>query len=208
MQTHCSDPDECPTAGLLFISRGTSILLLGVYSAYLWFQACSNILFLQFAHQRFSWNPILISSLRLLHLRMNKTVRYSWNWRIQRKQSLAWERLPLVLRKLVLSFVPSGAYSRSLDCYWSPLSSHFVLNIVSLSVPLCSLGPMLNDLIVPVVASIEETAVRYSIPKTFIGVILLPIVVCFKLYPPNCLPTSFVGKCRRTCHFSLDGNEE
>jgi Ca2+:H+ antiporter len=29
-----------------------------------------------------------------------------------------------------------------------------------------------------VVASIEETAVRYDIPKTFIGLILLPIVVC------------------------------
>ena len=28
------------------------------------------------------------------------------------------------------------------------------------------------------VASIEETANRYSIPKAFIGLILLPIVVC------------------------------
>ncbi|KAG1831031.1 Sodium/calcium exchanger protein-domain-containing protein [Suillus variegatus] len=39
MKNHCSDPDECPTAGLLFISRGTAILLLGVYCAYIWFQA-------------------------------------------------------------------------------------------------------------------------------------------------------------------------
>lgn len=29
-----------------------------------------------------------------------------------------------------------------------------------------------------VVASIEETAERYNIPKPFIGLILLPIVVC------------------------------
>jgi Ca2+/H+ antiporter len=29
-----------------------------------------------------------------------------------------------------------------------------------------------------VVASIEETAERYSIPEAFIGLILLPIVVC------------------------------
>jgi Ca2+:H+ antiporter len=50
--------------------------------------------------------------------------------------------------------------------------------------------------IVPVVASIEETAVRYSIPKAFIGVVLLPIVVCFKLYPVNCHPTSSNIICR------------
>jgi hypothetical protein len=62
--------------------------------------------------------------------------------------------------------------------------------------------------IVPVVASIEETAIRYSIPKAFIGVVLLPIVICSKLYPAICLPTSFIGKCCRTCHFRLDGNEE
>jgi hypothetical protein len=35
-----------------------------------------------------------------------------------------------------------------------------------------------DQLIVLVVASIEETADRYSIPKPFIGLILLPIVVC------------------------------
>ncbi|KAG2035145.1 Sodium/calcium exchanger protein-domain-containing protein [Suillus americanus] len=39
MQNHCSD---CPTDGLLFISRGTAILLLGVYCAYLWFQLKSH----------------------------------------------------------------------------------------------------------------------------------------------------------------------
>ncbi|KAG2060067.1 calcium/proton exchanger [Suillus hirtellus] len=38
-ETYCSNPDECPTAGLLFISRGTAILLLGAYCAYIWFQA-------------------------------------------------------------------------------------------------------------------------------------------------------------------------
>ncbi|KAG2108644.1 Sodium/calcium exchanger protein-domain-containing protein, partial [Suillus discolor] len=39
MKNYCSNPDECPTAGLLFISRGTAILLLGAYCAYIWFQA-------------------------------------------------------------------------------------------------------------------------------------------------------------------------
>ncbi|KAG1797699.1 Sodium/calcium exchanger protein-domain-containing protein [Suillus plorans] len=42
MKNHCSNPDECPTAGLLFISRGTAILLLGVYCAYIWFQLKSH----------------------------------------------------------------------------------------------------------------------------------------------------------------------
>ncbi|KAG2144120.1 calcium proton exchanger [Suillus bovinus] len=42
MENHCGDPDKCPTAGLLFISRGTAILLLGVYCAYLWFQLKSH----------------------------------------------------------------------------------------------------------------------------------------------------------------------
>ncbi|KAG1906218.1 calcium proton exchanger [Suillus fuscotomentosus] len=41
-ETYCSNPDECPTAGLLFISRGTAILLLGAYCAYIWFQLKSH----------------------------------------------------------------------------------------------------------------------------------------------------------------------
>jgi Ca2+:H+ antiporter len=41
---------------------------------------------------------------------------------------------------------------------------------------------MILSSIVVVVASIEETAVRYHIPKAFIGVVLLPIVVCFTFY--------------------------
>ncbi|KAG2144118.1 uncharacterized protein EDB93DRAFT_1289944 [Suillus bovinus] len=42
MENYCSDLDACLAAGLLFISRGTAMLLLGVYCAYLWFQLKSH----------------------------------------------------------------------------------------------------------------------------------------------------------------------
>ncbi len=59
-----------------------------------------------------------------------------------------------------------------------------------------------------VVASIEETATRFNIPKAFIGLILLPIVVSmahatfwdFHL-------TSCAGQCSRTRYFRVDGYE-
>lgn len=65
-----------------------------------------------------------------------------------------------------------------------------------------------------VVASIEETADRYHIPKPFIGLILLPIVVSFlfvqffnnanHLLKFDCS----TGKRSRTCHVRVDGNEK
>lgn len=59
-----------------------------------------------------------------------------------------------------------------------------------------------------VVASIEETATRYHIPKAFIGLILLPIVVSTSLL--SALIASHrrtIGKCCRACHIRMDGYE-
>jgi hypothetical protein len=46
-----------------------------------------------------------------------------------------------------------------------------------------------------VVASIEETAIRYSIPKAFIGLILLPIVVCDISMDLGCNVNAVTGQC-------------
>jgi len=63
------DPQVDPgnQAALLVISRGTSIMLLAVYSVYLYFQACSDVLFRDaglYAHHIFerSWRRIIICS--------------------------------------------------------------------------------------------------------------------------------------------------
>lgn len=68
---------------------------------------------------------------------------------------------------------------------------------------------MISYLLLTVVASIEEFAERYSVPKPFIGLILLPIVVseyqilfCLVENPFN------LGKCRWACHFYMDGYEK
>lgn len=62
------------------------------------------------------------------------------------------------------------------------------------------------------VASIEETADRYHIPKPFIGLILIPIVVCVPLTQVfrshRMLMIYDTGQCRRTCYIYLDGAEE
>jgi len=61
-----------------------------------------------------------------------------------------------------------------------------------------------------VVASIEEFADRYHVPKPFIGLILLPIVVSGAIFALcNFRPYSVhPGQCSRTCHLDLDGNEK
>jgi Ca2+/H+ antiporter len=63
-----------------------------------------------------------------------------------------------------------------------------------------------------VVASIEETAEKYDIPKTFIGIILLPLVVSafLFLHSRDKLRLSYaqgLGKCSGACHKCLDGDE-
>ncbi|KAG2147283.1 Sodium/calcium exchanger protein-domain-containing protein [Suillus cothurnatus] len=110
MQKHCSDTSECPTAGLLSISRKTAMLLLGVYCAYLWFQACST------------------------------------------KSSFFFREETTETEETVPRMGTAAA-----------------------SVALLSVTVVTAVCAEYLVASIEETAVRYSISNAFIGVILLPI---------------------------------
>lgn len=59
------------------------------------------------------------------------------------------------------------------------------------------------------VASIEEFAERYAVPKPFIGLILLPIVV--SEYQTCSVRLNYLfnlGKCSRACHFYMDGYEK
>lgn len=115
MQNYCDNASECPTEGLLFISRGTAILLLGVYCAYIWFQLKS--------HPRLFASPP-----------------------DDGEETTATEET-----------VPR-------------------MGTAAASVALLSVTVVIAFCAEYLVSSIEETAVRYSIPKAFIGVVLLPIV--------------------------------
>ncbi|KAG2041936.1 Sodium/calcium exchanger protein-domain-containing protein [Suillus americanus] len=117
MQNHCSDTSECPTTGLLFISRGTAVLLLGVYCAYLWFQLKS--------HPKLFITPPSPTN--------------------EPNSEETEETVPR-------------------------------MGTAAASVALLSVTVVIAFCAEYLVSSIEETAVRYSIPKTFIGVVLLPIV--------------------------------
>ncbi|KAG1826817.1 Sodium/calcium exchanger protein-domain-containing protein [Suillus subaureus] len=123
MQNHCSDTSECPTAGLLFISRGTAILLLGVYCAYLWFQLKSH--------------PKLFISPPSPTDEPNS------------EETVATTEMEETVPRM---------------------------GTAAASVALLSVTVVIAFCAEYLVSSIEETAVRYSIPKPFIGVVLLPIV--------------------------------
>lgn len=58
-----------------------------------------------------------------------------------------------------------------------------------------------------VVASIEETAERYHIPKPFIGLILIPIVVSERRLVTIINLNNILGQCCRACQRSLYGIE-
>ncbi|KAG2116527.1 Sodium/calcium exchanger protein-domain-containing protein [Suillus discolor] len=114
MENYCDDASECPTAGLLLISRGTAMLLLGVYCAYIWFQLKSHPkLFIAPTDESNNEEP-------------EETVP---------RMGTAAAGVALLSVTVVIAFCAEY-----------------------------------------LVSSIEETAVRYSIPKVFIGVVLLPIV--------------------------------
>lgn len=117
MQNYCDNASECPTEGLLFISRGTAILLLGVYCAYLWFQLKSH--------------PKLFAS-------------------------------------------PPDESNRGETTETEETVPR--MGTAAASVALLSVTVVIAFCAEYLVSSIEETAVRYSIPKAFIGVVLLPIV--------------------------------
>ncbi|KAI9466367.1 calcium/proton exchanger [Lactarius psammicola] len=116
-----SDLDEDAQKGLLIISRGTAILLLGVYIAYLIFQLKTHA-----------------------HLFISK-----------QRQDL--EGRPGETTVVVVEETPK-------------------MSVVAASVGLLVVTVATSFVADYLVASIEETATRYNIPKTFIGLILLPIV--------------------------------
>lgn len=114
-----SDLDKEGQKGLLIISRGTAILLLGVYIAYLIFQLKTHA-----------------------HLFISKR---------QDPEARPGERVE------VEEETPE-------------------MSVVAASVGLLAVTVLTSFVADYLVASIEETATRYNIPKTFIGLILLPIV--------------------------------
>lgn len=123
MQNYCGDVDDCPTAGLLFISRGTAILLLGVYCAYLWFQLKSHPkLFVSPTDSPNSEGTV-------------ETAATTPTEETEPRMGTAAAGIALLSVTVVIAFCAEY-----------------------------------------LVSSIEETAERYSIPKAFIGVVLLPIV--------------------------------
>lgn len=123
MQNYCGDVDDCPTAGLLFISRGTAILLLGVYCAYLWFQLKS--------HPKLFVSP---------------------------------------------TDVPNSEGTVETAATTGTEATEPRMGTAAAGIALLSVTVVIAFCAEYLVSSIEETAERYSIPKAFIGVVLLPIV--------------------------------
>ncbi|KAH9005318.1 Calcium/proton exchanger [Lactarius hatsudake] len=113
-----SDLDKEGQKGLLIISRGTAVLLLGVYIAYLIFQLKTHA-----------------------HLFISK------------RQD------------------PEARPGERVEEEETP-----EMSVVAASVGLLAVTVITSFVADYLVASIEETATRYNIPKTFIGLILLPIV--------------------------------
>ncbi|KAI0302196.1 Sodium/calcium exchanger protein-domain-containing protein [Russula brevipes] len=116
-----SDLDEDGQRGLLIISRGTALLLLGVYVAYLIFQ-----------------------------LKTHASLFYP------RKRNEAGEETAEEVEEESDETARMSVVSAGLGLLIVTLATSFVADYL--------------------VASIEETATRFNIPKTFIGLILLPIV--------------------------------
>ena len=113
---------------------------------------------------------------------------------------------------LTTAFSPERQLSKDMWQVAPSHRDHIVLRrlLCVLFTPCCSISYV--DIRFPlVVASIEETAERYSIPKPFIGLILLPIVVRSFLRfrsSPSLTETLQPGECRRARHVGVDGNEE
>ncbi|KAI0287782.1 Calcium/proton exchanger [Russula brevipes] len=116
-----SDLDDEGQKGLLIISRGTALLLLGVYVAYLIFQLKTHAAL---------FNP--------------------------RKRDAAREETAEGAEEEIDEPARMSVVSAGLGLLIVTLATTFVADYL--------------------VASIEETATRFNIPKTFIGLILLPIV--------------------------------
>ncbi|RXW21596.1 hypothetical protein EST38_g4258, partial [Candolleomyces aberdarensis] len=119
-------PEEAAEKGLLIISRGTAILLLFVYLAFLWFQLKSHaFLYDRDHHQDEEHGSGSQSAASSQHEEQEE----------EPNMNLPSAALALLVVTVITSFCADY-----------------------------------------LIASIEETAERYHIPKTFIGLILLPIV--------------------------------
>ncbi|KAG8908530.1 hypothetical protein FRB99_005890 [Tulasnella sp. 403] len=125
-------PDDGSKAGLLLISRGTSILLLLVYFAYLYFQLVS--------HQELFKSDF--------------------------DDDCSMHQRPYGSDAETAIGQPSVPEEPE-EAQMSMVSATVSLLAVTIVTSFCA------DYLV---ASIEETAAKYSIPKPFIGVILLPLV--------------------------------
>jgi len=118
-----SDLDENGQRGLLIISRGTAILLLGVYIAYLTFQLKTHA-------------SLFIPK--------------------KRRATLPGDEAATVVEEEEGETAKMSVVAAGLGLLLVTITTSFVADWL--------------------VASIEETANRYDIPKSFIGLILLPIV--------------------------------
>lgn len=152
----------------MILSRGTALALLMVYCAYIVFQVS---LFFEYFH----W--LVVTDTDLCSWKPMSTF-MSQRMRCWRKRYQRWMLLPLHSRESSWTSSHHSISDRSLSVvYWVSLSLlRSVLIIVSTS--FCWKGEIITEwLLLSVVASIEEFAERYSVPKPFIGLILLPIVV-------------------------------
>ncbi|KAI0063396.1 hypothetical protein BV25DRAFT_1915306 [Artomyces pyxidatus] len=139
-----SDTDEQGLAGLLFISRGTAILLFCVYVAYLFFQV------------------------KIPHTSFDGT------------QRLKRDGMSLYLKTHADLFKPK--LKRRPDVEISGDSSGEEQEVAEMSIVAASVGLLTVTAITSFVAdilagSIEGFTERFSIPKPFIGLILLPLAV-------------------------------
>ncbi|TFY66677.1 hypothetical protein EVG20_g4414 [Dentipellis fragilis] len=125
------DLDQASRSGLLIISRGTALLLLAVYVAYLFFQLKTH-------HELF---------------------------RAKKPRKAGFEHT------IVDAEAAGAVVDEEEDEEEQP-----DMNLIAAGVSLLTITVITSFVADFLVASIEETADRYHIPKPFIGLILLPIV--------------------------------
>ena len=160
--------DPANEAGLLVISRGTALVLLFVYCAYIFFQVS-----LFFNYRR--WSLIMLT-----HVAENPCwtlyPRGRGGARARGGEDECWCGWPIVSHWICVTTMPSLTTD--------PFSLLGVTVVTSFCADYCKCPFFVLKraiisclLLLSVVASIEEFAERYSVPKPFIGLILLPIVV-------------------------------
>lgn len=187
--------DSSYSEGLLIISRGTAIVLLLVYCAYIWFQVCFGL----FPKH----GPLLVAvEIACLFVRgCDSTARGgTQDEHFGGGIRVCLEYSPHLILLNWRTFILSPG------CWASPSSQLFALITASFASDTHQLSLMVKKN--SVVASIEETAERYHIPKPFIGLILLPIVVGIKYLAFISLFDLCKGECSGARHIGVDGHEK